>query len=206
MAEFIYYVDKNDKPTGEVAEKFSAHSDDTKLHAAFSCYVFNKKGQFLVTQRAHTKKVWHGVWTNSCCGHPEPNESREDAIKRRLKYELGMTSNEPELVLAEYIYITPLYDGVVDHEYCPVYVALASSEVIANPAEVEDYKWVDWDWYVRELKNDSDDYSMFKDSIPQDLELGSNHIPKWSWWCKDQLEYLENNKEFLDFLSSLKNI
>jgi isopentenyl-diphosphate delta-isomerase len=205
MAEYLYYVDQNDKPTGEVAEKLLAHNSDTKLHAAFSCYVFNNKGQFLVTQRAHTKKVWHGVWTNSCCGHPGVGESREASIKRRLQYELGLVAGSPKLMIAEYIYKTPPYNGIIEHEYCPVYVSLTSSDVIPNPAEVEDYRWVDWDWYVQELKNDSDDYSMFEDSIPLDSELGSNHIPKWSWWCKDQLKHLENNKLFLDFLDSLKS-
>lgn len=54
--ENIVFVDQNDKPTGEVAEKYSAHNASTKLHAAFSVYVFNTKGDFLVTKRASTKK------------------------------------------------------------------------------------------------------------------------------------------------------
>ena len=81
--ERIYYVDNNDQQTGESDEKLHAHHADTKLHAAFSCYIFNDKGQLLVTKRAETKKVWPDVWTNSCCGHPHPDESREDAVKRR---------------------------------------------------------------------------------------------------------------------------
>ncbi len=203
MQENIYFVDENDKPTGEVSEKLAAHNSDTKLHAAFSCYVFNEDGQFLVTQRAHVKKVWHGVWTNTCCGHPFPDESREDAIARRLQYELGMTIKDMKLVLPKYIYKTPPYNGVVEHEYCPVYIATAASEPKPNPDEVEDYKWVDWGWYTDQLRNDSNDYSMFKDSIPKDVELGKNGIPKWSWWCKDQLQYLENNNIFLDFIAKI---
>lgn len=193
MSELIYYVDNNDVPTGEVADKFEAHNSDTRIHAAFSCYVFNEKGQFLVTQRAHTKKVWHGVWTNSCCGHPAPGESRENAIKRRLQYELGMKVKNIQLILSEYTYKTPPYNGVVEHEYCPVYFAVADTDVEPNPEEVEDYKWVDWDWFLQQARNDSDDYSYFKDSIPEDDELGKNHIPKWSWWCKDQLKKIENH-------------
>lgn len=191
-------------PTGEVEDKLKAHNEKTKLHAAFSCYVFNEKGQFLVTQRAHSKKVWHGVWTNSCCGHPMPEESREDAIKRRLMDELGMTVKKIRLVIPEYIYKTPPYNGIIEHEYCPVYVAIADSELEPNPNEVEDYKWVEWDWYVEQLKNDSKDYSYFAEKVPMDDELGKNHIPKWSWWCKDQLKYLQNNKDFISFTKTLE--
>lgn len=204
MPENIYFVDKKDNPTGEVSEKLVAHNDKTKLHAAFSCYVFNKKGQFLVTKRAHTKKVWHGVWTNSCCGHPYPDESREHAIKRRLKFELGIVADKPTLVLQNYIYKTPPYNGVVEHEYCPIYVTITKNEPNINPEEVDDYKWVDWDWFVNETSNDSNDYSMFKNSIPSDEELGKNHIPKWSWWCKDQLKLLKEDDNFIKFLKSIK--
>jgi isopentenyl-diphosphate Delta-isomerase len=200
--ETIYFVDKNDQPTGKTQEKLTAHHSNTELHAAFSCYVFNENGKFLVTQRAHTKKVWHGVWTNSCCGHPFPEETRVDAINRRIQYELGMTVGSIKLIMPKYIYKTPLYGGIIEHEFCPVYVAIASSEPNPNPDEVEDFKWVDWEWYKSELENDSTDYSVFKDSIPADSELGKNHIPKWSWWCKDQLELINSNKDFQDFLNN----
>jgi isopentenyl-diphosphate delta-isomerase len=203
MIENIYYVDIHDNPTGEISEKLAAHNEDTKLHAAFSCYVFNEKGEFLVTQRAHTKKVWHGVWTNSCCGHPGPGESREDAIERRLKYELGMTVRKIQLILPEYIYKTPPYSGIIEHEFCPVYIATADSEPNPNPDEVEDYKWVEWKWFLEQTNNDSDDYSYFKNSIPDDDELGKNHIPKWSWWCKDQLKLLVTNNTFQEFINKI---
>jgi isopentenyl-diphosphate delta-isomerase len=201
--ENIYFVDKNDVPTGELGEKLTSHDSDTKLHAAFSCYVFNKKGEFLVTQRAHVKKVWHGVWTNSCCGHPFPGESREEAMIRRLEYELGLKVKNIKLILPEYIYKTPPYNSIIEHEYCPVYVAIADSDIFKNDLEVEDYKWVDWGWYVDELRNDSKDYSVFARSVPEDSELGKRNVPKWSWWANDQLSYLKINPSFIEFLGGL---
>lgn len=180
MSENIYYVHPNGSPTGEVEEKYAAHTDDTKLHAGFSVYVFNEAGKFLVTQRAHSKKVWPDVWTNSCCGHPLPDESRENAIARRLQYELGMTAKDVTVVLPNYTYKTPPYKGIIEHEYCPVYFARATSDPVPNPDEVADFKWVSWQEYVSALEADDE-------------------ANVWSWWCKDQLKQLSRKPEIETF-------
>lgn len=181
--EFIYFVNEQDEPTGEVSEKLAAHHAHTKLHAAFSCYLFNQKGEVLVTQRAADKKVWPGVWTNSCCGHPAPGESRQSAIARRLEYELGMSVNELTLLIPDYIYKTPPYNGIIEHEYCPIFIALSSSEPKLNPKEVADYVWMSWGEYVATVGEDSDDYTYFANKT--DMSPPAN-VPRWSWWCKDQ--------------------
>jgi len=193
MDEFIYYVDQNDTPTGKVSEKYAAHHHDTQLHAAFSVYVFDEKGRFLVTKRASSKKVWPDVWTNSCCGHPFPDETREDAIIRRLDYELGMKVRDIQQIISDYTYKTPPYKGIIEHEYCPVYIAIVDSSVTPNPDEVEEYKWMSWEDFIVDAKTDGDDYS-----DPQ-----ADDAPKWSWWCKDQLKQLQENNEFKQFLDKV---
>jgi len=183
IQEQIVFVDKEDEPTGEVGEKLASHHSNTKLHAAFSCYVFNEKGEFLITKRASVKKVWPNVWTNTCCGHPGPGESREDAIKRRLQYELGMTVKSIRLIVPKYIYKTPPYNGIIEHEFCPVYVAIATNEPLLNPDEVSEYRWVTWKWFLEQTAKDTNDYS-----DPQ-----AKDAPVWSWWCKDQLKHISSD-------------
>jgi isopentenyl-diphosphate delta-isomerase len=171
--EQIVLVTENGQPTGEFLPKLEAHHIDTPLHLAFSCYVFNEQGKFLVTQRALSKKVWPGVWTNSVCGHPAPDEDSVEAIKRRLQYELGMEAKDFEVLLPTYRYTTPPYKGIIENEYCPVYIARATSEPQPNPEEVEAYKWMDWSEYVAELEAHQGDV--------------------YSWWCKDQLKQLHDH-------------
>ena len=171
--EQIVLVDETGQPIGH-AEKLASHHAGTPLHLAFSCYVFNHKGEFLVTQRATSKKVWPSVWTNSCCGHPGPRELVEDAVKRRLDYELGMSATDISLLVADYTYKTTPYNGIIEHEFCPIYIARsATSQVQPNPDEVGAYKWVDWQEYVGQISADDTD--------------------AWSWWCKDQLRYLQKH-------------
>jgi isopentenyl-diphosphate delta-isomerase len=173
--ELIVYVDDQGVPTGETALKLDAHTNNTRLHAAFSCYIFNDDGQILVTRRALSKKVWPGVWTNSVCGHPGPGEADEAAIVRRSDYELGMQVTDIEVILPNYKYRTPPFNGIVENEFCPVYLARLLSDPSPNPAEVEDYKWMDWTDFIIELKTDN----------------GNN----WSFWCKDQIKQF--NKKVL---------
>ena len=162
-------VDEHGRPTG-TAEKWSSHHAETPLHLAFSCYVFDAAGAFLMTRRAQTKKVWPGVWTNSACGHPAPRESFDDAIQRRLRYELGMTASDIEVVLPEHLYRAPPFAGIVEYEFCPVFVARQASEPEPNPIEVGACAWIDWDEFTARALADTDD--------------------EYSWWCKNQLREL----------------
>jgi len=167
--DLIVYVDQNGVPTGETAPKLEAHTLHTRLHLAFSCYIFNEKKQLLVTRRALAKKVWPGVWTNSVCGHPAPGESVKDAVVRRARYELGLEIKDLRVVLPTYSYKTPPFNGIVENEFCPVYFAVADGDLKPNPEEVEDYKWISWPEFLNEIKQDPE---------------------TWSYWCKDQAPQL----------------
>lgn len=168
MQELVVLVNDNNEEIGTMP-KLEAHNAHTPLHRAFSCYVFNKEGKFLVTQRALSKKVFPGVWTNSCCGHPGPGEETTDAIKRRLQFELGLSLDELKVVLTDYRYRAEM-NGIVENEICPVYTALASNTPKPNPEEVEKYEWIDWKEFLRRLKK-----------TPK----------KYSPWCREQAELLD---------------
>jgi isopentenyl-diphosphate delta-isomerase len=148
--ELIVLVDEQDHPIG-VAPKLESHHAQTPLHRAFSCFVFNRQGQFLLTQRALSKRVFPGVWTNSCCGHPAPGETTEDAVRRRLRDELGLSVERLTLVLPNFRYRAEM-SGIVENEICPVYVALTSTELRLNPAEVEAFAWIEWDEFVHRVQ------------------------------------------------------
>lgn len=155
--ELIVLVNDQNEQIGTMP-KLEAHNANTPLHRAFSCYVFNEKKEFLVTQRALSKKVWPGVWTNSCCGHPGPGESTEDAIKRRLAYELGLETQTIELVLPDFRYRAE-FNGIVENEICPVYIARVTTEPQPNPEEVEAYRWTPWKTFKQEVAENPEGYS-----------------------------------------------
>jgi isopentenyl-diphosphate delta-isomerase len=140
--EHVVLLDESGHAQG-VADKTAVHHDRTPLHLAFSCYVFNSSGQFLLTRRAFGKRVFPGVWTNSCCGHPGPREPLDAAVLRRAHQELGITLPQAVLLLPRFRYQARM-DGVLENELCPVYAGYYDGPLDPDPEEVADVKWVEW--------------------------------------------------------------
>jgi len=140
--EYVVLLDDHGAPIGH-HDKASVHTTDTPLHLAFSCHVFNDDGLLLVTRRALSKKAWPGVWTNSFCGHPGPDEHIVDAVIRRAERELGITVDGLREALPDFRYRAVDASGVVENEICPVYIA--TTRAIPSPAsdEVAEVAWVD---------------------------------------------------------------
>ncbi|EYT61460.1 isopentenyl-diphosphate Delta-isomerase [Microbacterium sp. UCD-TDU] len=122
--------------------KSEVHTHDTPLHLAFSCYVLDREGRLLLTRRALSKKTWPGVWTNSFCGHPRPDEAMSDAVRRHGAGELGLQLSEIRVALPDYRYRAVDASGIVENEICPVHVAVFDGEPAANPDEVSEWTWV----------------------------------------------------------------
>lgn len=143
--ELVVLADAEGNAIG-TASKATVHTEDTPLHFAFSSYILNPRGELLVTRRALSKKTWPGVWTNSMCGHPAPDETNADAIRRRGVEELGLEADsflDIQAVLHDYQYRAVDSSGVVENEICPVHIVrLANGEFIEPlEGEVEEFAW-----------------------------------------------------------------
>jgi isopentenyl-diphosphate delta-isomerase len=139
--EQVVLLSEAGKPIG-VADKASVHGDDTPLHLAFSCHVFDARGRVLVTRRAVTKLTFPGVWTNAFCGHPGPDEDIEDAVRRRGLRELSLPIGELDLVLPDFRYRAVDAAGVVENEVCPVYRTVVRDDPMPKADEADDWAWV----------------------------------------------------------------
>jgi isopentenyl-diphosphate delta-isomerase len=128
------------------------HHAQTPLHLAFSCYLFNRAGQFLLTRRGESKRTWPGVWTNTCCGHPLPGEPMSVSVRRRLRQELGIGAAELVLVLPRFRYQARMDNGVLENEVCPVYAAYSDAAPVPDPEEVEEVRWVEWNEFCEGVR------------------------------------------------------
>ena len=145
--------------------------EESKLHRAFSVFLFNERGEMLIHQRALEKYHSGGLWTNACCSHPRPGENTKSAAERRLYEELRIQCQINEVY--SFIYKAKLDKGLTEHEFDHVFFGRFNDELNPNPKEVLDWKYI---------------------SI-QDLNHEINHSPEqYTEWFKIALQGLEAQK------------
>jgi isopentenyl-diphosphate delta-isomerase type 1 len=167
--EWVVLVDEEDRPIGR-ARKTEVHHAATPLHRGFSLFLFDAAGRTLVQRRSAAKRTFHGLWSNSCCGHPAPGESVLAAARRRARDELGAAPRALAVLLADFRYRAEA-DGVVENELCPVLVGEIEGEPLRpDPAEVAELRWLGWPELLAEL---------------------AAHPESWSSWSAEEARTLD---------------
>ena len=157
MNELVVLVDEVNNVIG-TADKNTVHTKNTPLHRGFSVFIFNSKKLLLLTRRALTKKTFPGVWTNTVCGHPRPNENVVAAAKRRLKAELGLEIEDIKEV-SPYRYRFTDQNGIVENEICPVLIGYTDTDPQPVSSEISFWKWMEWEKFVQEITSNPQGYS-----------------------------------------------
>ncbi|WP_350307411.1 isopentenyl-diphosphate Delta-isomerase [Photorhabdus viridis] len=133
--EDVVLVDENDNRVGCI-NKIDAHLNGDYLHRAFSCFIINSKNEVYIQQRAQSKLLWPGYWSNSYCSHPRPDEEISHAVMRRAEEELGIVINEEPKFLYKFQYKEKYKDVGYEYELCHVFVVFTDTPPTENPKEV----------------------------------------------------------------------
>lgn len=134
----VILVDEQDNEIGFMG-KLEAHQKGL-LHRAFSIFIFNEKNEMLIQQRALSKYHSPGLWTNTCCSHPKPNELLLDAANRRLMEEMHMQATLDHVY--QFTYRTEFENGLAEHEIDHVFIGYTNQLPTINPVEVAAYKYL----------------------------------------------------------------
>jgi isopentenyl-diphosphate delta-isomerase len=151
----VIKVDKNDQRQGFI-EKQQAHKKGV-LHRAFSIFIFNEAGELLVQQRSAQKQLWPLSWSNSCCSHPLPEEPTKQAAERRLKEELGFTTQLKRIY--KFHYKKKFEDVGYEHELCHVFVGDYSGKAVPDKKEINDYQWIEIDELKEQIKDKPEQFT-----------------------------------------------
>ncbi|OGZ08524.1 MAG: isopentenyl-diphosphate delta-isomerase [Candidatus Lloydbacteria bacterium RIFCSPHIGHO2_02_FULL_54_17] len=157
MEEQIILVSEKDEPTGSM-EKLEAHEKGL-LHRAFSIFVRNSAGKFLLQERAKTKYHSGGLWTNTCCGHPQVGEETFAAAHRRLNEEMGFDCPLEESFVFHYTAV--LDKGLTENEIDHVFVGNYDGEVRANPKEADGFAWVSREEIEKDISSHPEKYTVW---------------------------------------------
>ena len=113
----VVLVDVNDNELG-TADKMQAHEKGL-LHRAFSIFVVRETNgvkEVLLQQRALTKYHCAGLWSNTCCSHPQSGENITQSAINRLTEELGFTVNNL-IWVDSHCYKAKLSNDLIEHEF-----------------------------------------------------------------------------------------
>jgi len=142
----VILVNEKDEQIG-LMPKMEAH-EKAILHRAFSVFILNDRNELMLQQRAFGKYHSPGLWTNTCCSHQRDGESSKEAGIRRLKEEMGFSTELIETT--SFIYKAVFDNGLTEHEYDHVLVGKYNGEPKINKEEVNAWKWVP----VQEVRED----------------------------------------------------
>jgi len=171
----VILVNENDEPIG-TESKLKAH-ELGKLHRAFSVFVFYKNNdrlELLLQQRNPEKYHSGGLWTNTCCSHPRPNEDIISAANRRLKEEMGISVTLTQV--GNFQYKAEFPNGLIEHEFDHVLIGFTDSKAVDfNKTEVIAIHWMTIPDLITDLENNSEKYTpWFKQAL--DIALNASKM------------------------------
>ncbi|OQV22077.1 Isopentenyl-diphosphate Delta-isomerase 1 [Hypsibius exemplaris] len=170
LNEVCILVDEDDKKVG-TASKRDCHllvNGTSRLHRAFSVFLFNEHGELLLQQRSDAKITFPDTYTNTCCSHPlaVPEELDEAdvvgvrrAAQRKLQQELGIAPEQVPLDALQYLtrihYRAPSDETWGEHEIDYILFLQRRVDLKPNPNEVKSVKYVSPDGLRRMLEQDA---------------------------------------------------
>lgn len=122
--ELFPVVDPEGNTIGKIS-RGEAHNGSRILHPVVHLHVFDPHGRLYLQRRPTWKDIQPDKWDTACGGHVDYGETPEQALRREVREELGMTEYTPRL-LDRYVFdsktereLVWVYSTVYDHEPQP---------------------------------------------------------------------------------------
>lgn len=139
--EIFDVVDRLGRVIGRATRR-ECHGNPALLHQAVHVIVFDRQGRVLLQKRSMQKDLQPGKWDTSVGGHVQPGERPDEAARRELKEELGISVAKLE---PAYEYV---WESDVESELIRAYVTLQEGPFQPAPDEVAEIRF----WTFAEIE------------------------------------------------------
>src|SRR3989338_1117236 len=136
----ITFVDEKDNVIG-AGSKEEAWKNGI-IHRIARIFLFNSKGELLITKRGDNLSSLPGRWDQSAAGHVDEGEDYPTAAKRELEEEVGVKNIE---LIEKGKFFTDETDetGKIKKRFSMLYTGNYDGEVKPSPREVSKIRWID---------------------------------------------------------------
>lgn len=152
--EYVIIIDRKNRKIGAM-DKLMAHKKGV-LHRAFSVFIFDSDGNLILQRRSENKYHSPLLWSNTCCGHPKPEETFKSGALRRLKEELGIKCKIKKFGTITY---NLEVGDLIEHEYNTLFFGFYDGEFKPDPNEVAEIKKVKLNPLLKDVKENPQNYT-----------------------------------------------
>lgn len=152
--EIFPLVDEEGKVTGR-ATRGECHNGSMLLHPVVHLHVFNSRGEIYLQRRPDWKDIQPGKWDTAVGGHIDYGETPEEALRREVREELGITHFKP-VFIGRYVFESPR-----ERELVYVHSTTYDGEIHPSTEELDGGRF----WTVQEIAD-----AMGKDILTPNFE------------------------------------
>lgn len=138
--EYFPLVNEEGKTIGKATRK-ECHSGSKMLHPVVHLHIFNVNGDLYLQKRSMRKDIQPGKWDTAVGGHIDYGESVEEALRREVREELGVTDFSP-IMITSYI-----FESAIEKELVNTFRTVYNGPFNPDPEELDGGRF----WAIDEI-------------------------------------------------------
>lgn len=140
--EWFPLVNEEGETIGKATRK-ECHSGSKQLHPVIHLHIFNAAGGLYLQKRSLKKDIQPGKWDTAVGGHIDYGETVEQALRREVREELGITEFTPEFI-KRYV-----FESAIEKELVNTYRTTYDGPIFPDPEELDGGRF----WSLIEIKD-----------------------------------------------------
>ena len=139
--EWFPLVNEEGETIGKATRR-ECHSGSKQLHPVIHLHIFNKDGELYLQKRSMSKDIQPGKWDTAVGGHIDYGETVEEALRREVREELGITDFIPEFI-TRYV-----FESAIEKELDNTFRTVYDGKIIPDTEELDGGRF----WPIEEIK------------------------------------------------------
>ena len=140
--EWFPLVNEMGETIGKATRK-ECHSGSKQLHPVSHLHIFNDAGELYLQKRSMTKDIQPGKWDTAVGGHIDYGETVEEALRREVREELGITAFTPQFI-TRYV-----FESAIEKELVNTFRTIYNGEIKPDTEELDGGRF----WSLEEIKS-----------------------------------------------------